>query len=74
MDETSELYDQEKSWVIRGAPGDKFKIEFFQQDALHFLSVQSWKGQRTKVVVGEATIGSLDEAMTDGILPTPALK
>lgn len=24
---------QEKSWVIRGAPGDKFKIEFFQQVA-----------------------------------------
>ncbi|CAE7231993.1 ppsC [Symbiodinium pilosum] len=23
---------KEKSWVIRGAPGDKFKIEFFQQE------------------------------------------
>lgn len=23
---------KEKSWVLRGAPGDKFKIEFFQQE------------------------------------------
>ena len=28
---------QEKSWVVRGAPGDKFKIEFFQQALLNLL-------------------------------------
>ena len=33
-----DTFFQEKSWVLRGAPGDKFKIEFFQQEL-------SWGGR-----------------------------